>query len=90
MNSEVIWLNRDEFVKKIESDSMTLRIQDKDNIFSTAGIDKQLASIRDAGIIFLRTGADWRDLEEFAVRKVNGCWKFSLCSKVLEEMKYKN
>lgn len=88
--SPVIWLNRDEFVKTIERDSLTLRIQDKDSIFSVAGIDNQLSSILDAGIIFLRTGADWKDLEEFAVRKVNGVWKFSMCSQVLEDLKYKN
>jgi hypothetical protein len=85
---EQIWYNRAEFEELVKRDSMTLRVLDNDYIFSLGGIDKQLNGIRDRGIIFLRTGADWRDLEEFAVYKVNGVWKFSPCSKVIEDLKF--
>jgi len=85
--SDVIWLNRDEFVRRVQSVSLSVRVQDGD-IFSLAGIDTQLSSFDSKGIILLRTKLGKIDLEEFAVRKVNGVWKFSLSADEVEAVKY--
>lgn len=86
--NDVVWLNRDEFVKKVESESLSLRVLSNESIFSISGIDTQLANFDDQGIIMLSTRANRFDFEEFAVRKINGVWKFSLCSQDVEKIKY--
>lgn len=85
--TEQIWYNRDEFVKRIERSVPNAGLWNKDDLFSLANIDAQLSSFHDKGIIFLRTGTNKSDLEEFAVRKV-GAWKFSFCSEEIENVKY--
>ena len=84
---EQIWFNRDEFVMKVQQASWGSLLNEND-LFSLSGIDAQLAGFDDKGVIFLRSKPASRELEEFAVRKVGGCWKFSLCSKEIEKVKY--
>lgn len=88
--SEAIWYNRDDFVRQIERSVPTAGLWNKDDIFSLCGIDTQLSSFDDKGVILLRTCtvATNNDLEEFAVRKVGGVWKFSLRSEEIEKVKY--
>jgi hypothetical protein len=87
--TEAIWLNRNDFEDKVKRSSINNAINDN-GIFSLSGIDTQLSSFDDKGIILLRSKPASKELEEFAVRKVNGCWKFSLCSEEIEKVKYKN
>lgn len=87
MRDEIIWLNRGDFEDRVKRTSLNNVINDND-IFSLPGIDVQLTSFEDKGIIFLRSKAGSKDLEEFAVRKVGGVWKFSLCSQEIEKVKY--
>lgn len=88
--SEVVWLNRNDFVTRIEQGVPTAGLWNKEDIFSLSGIDTQLSSFDDKGVILLRTRTTSikNDLEEFAVRKVGGVWKFSLCSAEIEKVKY--
>jgi len=83
-----LWMSREEFVKEVENRSMTLAIQNKEDYFSTANLDSQLAHLADAGIVMLRTKLRSEDLEEFAARKVGDHWKFSFCHQMLDDIKY--
>lgn len=86
--AEIVWLNRDDFVKHVERSTPTAGLWNKEDIFSLSGIDAQLSSFYDKGIILLRTRTNKFDLGEFAVRKINGVWKFSISSQEVENVKY--
>ena len=83
------WLNRNEFEDLINRSVMSATIADND-IFALGGIDIQLKSFEDMGIILLRT-KPWASapLEEFAALKVGGTtWKFSADAEIVEDIKY--